>query len=992
MAKKNVIAMVFLLGLTVLAGGAVSAQNTNWNQQTACPGWNNPASFTVGGAVVNKYSGQGVRIDDGTNPNSDGYKPCPNPITGETGVTAMTTTYTATQLGTVSSPGGYCSGSSIPDHTRQFRIMTELNGHDPNTGNHLPYVPTQFNTNDTTPGAINTNITKSIRIGDGCSSGSGSSGDPYGGAMLKYTMRVTEDNAMMYIYYAIVAEAPGHGQRGNPTFVIRAMKKNNAGNWTQISDTLAYYISSTPSTDHSHDCVNMGYVTLAANDNETGWHSSGSVYYKDWEKVCINLSNHLYDTLQIQVLIYDCWYNAHYAYAYIAGECRPMIISTSGCPAGLSTDVTTLTAATNMRNYVWYASEWGVGEPATQFNFGPYGDFSHYTWRRLSPETSTDHTYHVQASDFRVTRRLGPTGLPQTIDSMGNMQTFRCRMTSALDPSKPFTSDLYVNVQNTKPTMDIDSLLLCDGTGKFWNRSYVPGDPTLVVNNQTQWSFFNNEACEGTATQVLTGDSAMTVFGDTEMKGLRVRTYTTDPTCYSDAIYPLQPRQQPKAGMTVSSRVLCDADETTIVDTTRDASYRIWRFRAANAEASDMSLTDIVRGEGASNQVLTRSFSHAVEPIELTVGNGTYYVDLLSGTGDTVWCETTVRDTVSVFLHPELEVTGDSVVCQGSLTSVTVRALGVENCTYEWSLSPNTITGNLPAGTRLEVTPYADTATYYVKVTSPQGCVAWDSIHAFVVRPRLEMLPADGRICPGDEAVLVGSEADHYSWSSSPADPTLAGQETSSRITVSPTETTVYTMVGHGSNNCDATPLTKTVTIVPLPVPSVKLTPTFIDTDNPKVVLRDQSAHGVTSSWLFNNGEVKTGREVSHRFDNCVGFDSVPVTLTSYNALECPTEYRFQIPVNVFTVWFPTAITPGSSDGNDKFTIHTINEYQFFHIYIYNRRGELVYDSDDVHFEWDGTNRDGEPLPQGAYVYTCRFRKPGTTTLSSVQGTVTLIR
>ena len=186
--------------------------------------------------------------------------------------------------------------------------------------------------------------------------------------------------------------------------------------------------------------------------------------------------------------------------------------------------------------------------------------------------------------------------------------------------------------------------------------------------------------------------------------------------------------------------------------------------------------------------------------------------------------------------------------------------------------------------------------------------------------------------------------------------------------------------------------LTKTVTIVPLPVPSVKLTPTFIDTDNPKVVLRDQSAHGVTSSWLFNNGEVKTGREVSHRFDNCVGFDSVPVTLTSYNALECPTEYKFQIPVNVFTVWFPTAITPGSSDGNDKFTIHTINEYQFFHIYIYNRRGELVYDSDDVHFEWDGTNREREKKKQGAYVYTCRFRKPGTTTLSSVQGTVTLVR
>jgi hypothetical protein len=50
-----------------------------------------------------------------------------------------------------------------------------------------------------------------------------------------------------------------------------------------------------------------------------------------------------------------------------------------------------------------------------------------------------------------------------------------------------------------------------------------------------------------------------------------------------------------------------------------------------------------------------------------------------------------------------------------------------------------------------------------------------------------------------------------------------------------------------------------------------------------------------------------------------------------------------------------------------------------------------VYESDDVHFRWDGT-KDGEPLPQGAYVYTCRYRKPGTTTLMSLSGTITLVR
>ena len=247
-------ALVILMALFFCC--STGQAQAGYDQYTACPGWYNPANFTAGGVNVNNWSGQAIIIDDGTNPNSPDYKPCPNPLTGVTGVTAMGATYTASQLAGVTSGG--CS-SSLPNDGNQFLIISNLTGHDPNTGNNLPYVPTQFNTNDTTPGVINTNLLKSIRIGDGCDNGtaSGGTGNGYSGAALYYTMKVTPDNAMLYLYYAIVAQAPGHGQRGNPTFVIRVTQKNAAGQREQINDTLAYYISSTPSTDHSTDCPNM---------------------------------------------------------------------------------------------------------------------------------------------------------------------------------------------------------------------------------------------------------------------------------------------------------------------------------------------------------------------------------------------------------------------------------------------------------------------------------------------------------------------------------------------------------------------------------------------------------------------------------------------------------------------------------------------------------------------------------------------------------------
>ena len=981
-------ALAIVMAVFVL--GSV-AQGQEWNQGVACPGWNNPANFTAGGANINKYSGQGINI-------TSSNKPCPNPLdlTGNsTGVSSMGSTYMASQLATVNT--GSCS-NSMPSSANQFVIMTNLTGYDPNTGNNLKYVPTQFNTIDTTPGAINTNLTKSIRIGDGCSNGSSTGGNS--GAALYYTMQVTPNNAMMYLYYAIVAESPTHNHSGNPTFIIRVMRKNNANTWTQISDTLAYYISSTVNgvsqgtSGGEHTCPNMSNVALAT-AGQTGWHQASSGYngvvYKDWEKVCLNLTDYLYDTLQIQVIIYDCIYNAHYAYGYIAGECRPMSIRQAGCPAGMSTDVTVLTAPQGLKNYVWYASEYGVIDPA--INFGPGQENSYVTWRPLTSETTPNpngYRYHVQASDFRVTRRR-VNGVPITIDSMGNLQTFRCKITSAIDPSKPFDSYLYVKVQNTKPTMDVDSLLMCDGTAKLWNRSYVPGDPSLVVNSNTEWKFYDNPNCGGTPLATLVGDSAVYQYEGRDLRGVRVRTYTTDATCYSDAIYQLHPRQNPKAGMAITQRVLCDADETTLSDTTSGANNsRIWRFRAADAADDDMSLTDIRTGRGVTNRVITRGFTHAVEPIELEVRNGLYYLNP-SNASDTIYCSATVHDTVSVFLHPDLEVTGDTVVCEGTQTNATVRAIGVDSCIYEWSTQLGSIAGNLPAGPTLQVTPYADVATYYVKVTSPQGCVAWDSIHAYMVRPKLTMLPTDGRICPGTSATLMGSDADHFTWTASPADTSLVGQDSSNTISVTPEVTTTYTMVGHGTNGCDASPLTATVTIMPLPVPQVALSPEMVDAENPQVTLRDVSTYGVSSSWLFNDGTTEIGREVTHTFEHSEGLDSVHVTLTSYNELNCPTVYPFAIPVTTFTAWFPTVFTPGSNDGNSHFSLFTVNEYQYFHVYIYNRRGELVFESDDVHFSWDGTYN-GEPCPQGAYVYTCRFRKPGTTTLSTMAGSVTLIR
>lgn len=990
MMKK--VAKALLTTLTMAFAVSAAAQDP---QTTACPGWNNPTNFTAGTNALYYYNGWGGSVNSS--------KQAPNVMTGFTGINwngnngtgSYSTPYSASQLANVAAPGcgGYYCGSGIPEYTKMFYINSDTIGSDPNTDGHLKYVPTQFNT---TNQSINTHLKKSIRIGDACSCGSDNDG--YGASCLMYNLKVMPENALFFIYYAVVVENPGHGVNGDPSFIIRVTKDPNTlsskppltyGSKLQISDTLAYMVCSTPAS-------NGGTVTPNTNYNQNGWHGAGGGYYgsynvlfKDWKKVAINLNNYLYENVRIEIMISDCLYNAHWAYAYIAGECRPMKIDVEGCPVGLDTTVAVLSAPRGMDNYVWYASEWGGIEPP---NFGTGDGHDYVTWRRLTPTTGPENPYadyRVGPSDFRYTKAFDQQGQVVNVDTIASMQTFRVEMTSALDPAKPFKSYLYANVTNKKPTMSVDSLFSCDGDLWLNNQSFVPGQTDLIVDSTTEWYFFRNtnlrdEALiKQQADSMLIGDSVYYHFDNRDLQGLLVQTNTIDTTCYSQAIYIIQPKVSPKPGMTISERVLCDADMSIVTDTTSDVAYREWHI-------SGSSQSDTLRGYGSDNNTFTRGYQDAVNAIELFTRNDLFLID--TATGDTLWCSAVAHDTISVFLHPELQVLGDTIVCQGSKTDATVNAVGTENCTYQWSLSLGSITGDLPAGNRLRVTPYADTATYFVKVTSPQGCIAWDSIHAYLVSPRLTMWPDDGEVCPGDTAILFGSAADHYTWSASPSDPSLSGQQNRDTIFVTPSRTTTYTMVGHGSNNCNATPLKSKVTVYPVPTPRFSSDVELVDVENPTVVLRDVSPNSVNAVWTFSGNETVTGREVQHTFDGVYGVDSVHFTLRAINAIGCGAQKEFGLPVNLFTAWFPNVFSPGSNDANATFRLFTINHYEFFHIRVYNRFGRLVYESHDPAFQWDGSDNDGNALPQGAYVYICSFRKPGTNSINTVNGTITLVR
>jgi len=93
------------------------------------------------------------------------------------------------------------------------------------------------------------------------------------------------------------------------------------------------------------------------------------------------------------------------------------------------------------------------------------------------------------------------------------------------------------------------------------------------------------------------------------------------------------------------------------------------------------------------------------------------------------------------------------------------------------------------------------------------------------------------------------------------------------------------------------------------------------------------------------------------------------------------------IPTMYFYV--PGAFTPNGDGINDTFGIQGESIAEFT-IQIYNRWGQLVYESQDATATWDGTYK-GYPAPQGTYVYKVTASS-ATGRRASKEGTVSLIQ
>lgn len=365
---------------------------------------------------------------------------------------------------------------------------------------------------------------------------------------------------------------------------------------------------------------------------------------------------------------------------------------------------------------------------------------------------------------------------------------------------------------------------------------------------------------------------------------------------------------------------------------------------------------------------------------------GAYSVSAIDNNG----CKS--NDTLqimNVFALPVISLGNDTSLCQGEVLPLDA---GPAFISYSWN------TGDVSQNIIAE-----NTGVYFVSVVDKNLCRATDSVSIISILQAAPInLGADTMICQGEKILLdAGGGFVNYQWNTG---------ETTQQIYV--TEKGNYWIEAKNSNNCISRDSFSVLKINDLPVINLDKNPSLCS-GNARTL---DAGDGV--NYIWQDGSTKSSLEVTRvgkywvqvtNSAGCIATDSteikdilpLPADFIYHDTAICealditlaplkqfvnylwsngqtsgsinitsPGQYWLQVTdadgclakeyINVSSkncitaLYFPNAFTPNNDGRNDVFKPTLFGAVVKFHLVIYNRFGEKVYESYDVTKGWNG--------------------------------------
>lgn len=348
--------------------------------------------------------------------------------------------------------------------------------------------------------------------------------------------------------------------------------------------------------------------------------------------------------------------------------------------------------------------------------------------------------------------------------------------------------------------------------------------------------------------------------------------------------------------------------------------------------------------DGSTNQTFT------------VTAAGTYSVNVVNG-----MCSGT--DAINVtYGGPSLNLGPDVNGCNLALTFNAQNA----GSSYVWQDGSTNQTFNTSTD-----------GTYWVEVTDANGCTTSDTVIVSHTDPIASFSLGNTTGCSPlivpftDLSVAGAGSITQWSWN--------FGDNTSSAIqnpTHSYTSSNVYpiSLTVTNSQGCtDTETQSIAMTVYDQPDAAFTFNPNPAKADQ-EVFFTDQSTNATSWWWEFGDNSTSTVQNPVHTYANAGNFTAM---LVATNGI-CTDTARVTISIEEELIYYlPNSFTPDGDEFNQTFQpVFTdgFDPYDF-NMLIYDRWGEVIFESNDATVGWDGTYQDNTLVQDGTYTWRIEFKE-----------------
>jgi gliding motility-associated-like protein len=169
---------------------------------------------------------------------------------------------------------------------------------------------------------------------------------------------------------------------------------------------------------------------------------------------------------------------------------------------------------------------------------------------------------------------------------------------------------------------------------------------------------------------------------------------------------------------------------------------------------------------------------------------------------------------------------------------------------------------------------------------------------------------------------------------------------------------------------------------------------TLINGSNQSITFYNSSTNAASYLWTFGDFAQSVVTNPTTNFSNVS--ENTLVTLYAYSANGCVDSATVVINYNQEAIFYvPNSFTPDQDELNQNWgPVFTKGFDPFnFDLFVFNRWGEVIWESHDAKAKWDGTyGSEGMQCPQGVYTWKIAYKPAENDNKINLTGHITLIR